>query len=162
MRRACLLLVPAVLLAVGACSDDASPAARARSTAASSPGADGSATVTVGSVGPVRAEVADSPEERAVGLMDRASVPPGTGMVFLYDAPSTGRFYMFHVGIPLTAVFASEGEVVGVVDMPPCPLTDPAACPTYGPDAPFDTVLETAPETVEGKVAVGDALTVAR
>ena len=108
-------------------------------------------------------EVADEPEERAVGLMRRDSVPPGTGMVFLYDEPSTGRFYMYDVPVPLTAVFASEGRVVGVVDMPPCPQgTQPQDCPTYGPDAPFDTVLETAPETLAGKVAVGDSLTVQR
>ena len=119
-------------------------------------------TAVAGRSGPVVVEVADDEQERAVGLMRRAEVPLGTGMVFLYDAPSTGRYYMFDVSVPLTAVFAREGQVVGVVDMPPCAEPQPQDCPTYGPDAPFDTVLETAPATLAGKVAVGDALEVRR
>lgn len=102
-------------------------------------------------------EVADTPQERAVGLMHRESVPPGTGMVFLYDEPSTGRYYMFDVPVPLRAVFVRDGVVVSTVVMPPCGLDDPAACPTYGADGPYDTVVETAPETLPD-VSPGDAL----
>ena len=102
-------------------------------------------------------EVADTPEERAVGLMRRKSVPPGTGMVFLYDEPSTGRFYMFDVPIPLRAVFVRDGRVVYDVVMPPCESDVPQECPTYGPDEPFDTVVETAPETLPD-VQPGDRL----
>ena len=107
----------------------------------------------------VRAEVADDPEERAVGLMRRTEVPPGTGMVFLYDAPSTGGYYMYDVPVPLTAVFGRDGRVVGVVPMPPCQERRPQACPTYGPGTSYDTVLEAAPETLR-EVAVGDPLVV--
>ena len=102
-------------------------------------------------------EVADEPEERAVGLMRRESVPPGTGMVFLYDEPVQARFYMYDVQVPLRAVFVRDGRVVGSVLMPPCELDDPQACPTYGPDEPFDTVVETAPETLPD-VQPGDRL----
>ena len=93
----------------------------------------------------LRLEVADTPQERATGLMGRTSVPAGTGMVFRYDQPSEGRFYMFRVPIPLRATFIREGRVVSTVVMPPCPLEDPQACPTYGADGPFDTVVETDP-----------------
>lgn len=113
----------------------------------------------VGRADPVRVEVADTPAERERGLMGRTSVPPGTGMVFRYSSPSTGRYWMRDVPVPLTAVFARDGVVVGVVDMPPCPATT-ADCPTYGPDSPFDTVLETAPETLRGLVAQGERLVV--
>jgi len=41
------------------------------------------------------------------------------------------------------------------VVMPPCELDEPQDCPTYGPDEPFDTVVETAPETLPD-VRVGD------
>ena len=101
-------------------------------------------------------EVADEPAERAVGLMRRESVPPGTGMVFLYDAPSTGRYYMFDVPVPLRAVFIADGRVVSTVVMPPCEEPEPQDCPTYGADAPYDTVVETAPETLPD-VQPGDA-----
>ena len=94
----------------------------------------------------LRLEVADTLQERATGLMGRTSVPAGTGMVFRFDQPSEGRFYMFQVPIPLRATFIREGRVVSTVVMPPCPLDDPQACPTYGADGPFDTVVETGPE----------------
>lgn len=105
----------------------------------------------------LRLEVADEPAERAVGLMRRESVPPGTGMVFLYEEPVDARFYMYDVPVPLRAVFVRDGRVVSSVVMPPCELDDPQACPTYGADGPFDTVVETAPETLPD-VQPGDEL----
>ncbi len=103
-------------------------------------------------------EVADTQEERAVGLMRRESVPPGTGMIFLYDEPSEGRFYMYDVPIPLRAVFVRDGRVVFSVLMPPCEKgLAPDQCPTYGPDEQFDTVVETAPATLPD-VQPGDRL----
>ncbi|MCW2616359.1 MAG: hypothetical protein JWN08_3353, partial [Frankiales bacterium] len=106
----------------------------------------------------LRLEVADDPQERAVGLMGRTSVPAGTGMVFLYDALSEGRFYMYRVPVPLRATFVRSGRVVSTVVMPPCGLDDPAACPTYGADGPYDTVVETSPD-VAPTPAPGDAFT---
>lgn len=103
-------------------------------------------------------EVADTPQERAVGLMRRESVPPGTGMVFRFDAPSQGRFYMFMVPIALQAVFVRDGRVVSSVVMPPCRETEPQACPTYGAAGPYDTVVETAPQTLPD-VRPGDVYT---
>jgi uncharacterized membrane protein (UPF0127 family) len=104
-------------------------------------------------------EVADEPSERAFGLMQRESVPPGTGMLFRYDAPVQTRFFMYDVQAPLTAAFLRDGRVVYAVVMPPCELDVPQDCPTYGPDEPFDTVVETAPETLPD-VRVGDELQV--
>lgn len=107
-------------------------------------------------------EVADDERERAVGLMRRSSVPPGTGMVFLYDEPVESRFYMYDVQVPLRAVFVRDGRVVLSVLMPPCEKgLAPQECPTYGPDEPFDTVVETAPETLPD-VQPGDRLELAR
>ena len=103
-------------------------------------------------------EVADEEQERAVGLMRRSSVPPGTGMLFRYDEPVRSRFYMYDVPIPLRAVFVRDGRVVLSVLMPPCEKgLAPQECPTYGPDEPFDTVVETAPETLPD-VRPGDRL----
>ena len=105
----------------------------------------------------LRLEVADDAVERAEGLQRRTSVPPGTGMVFLYDEPSTGRYWMYDVPVPLRAVFVREGRVVSTVVMPPCGSADSNACPTYGADEPYDTVVETAPETLPD-VQAGDRL----
>ena len=106
-------------------------------------------------------EVADDPDERATGLMRRTSVPKGTGMVFRYDEPVQARFYMYDVPVPLRAVFVRDGRVVLSVLMPPCGRgVAPQDCPTYGPDEPFDTVVETAPETLPD-VRPGDRLVLA-
>jgi uncharacterized membrane protein (UPF0127 family) len=102
-------------------------------------------------------EVADDGAERSVGLQRRSSVPPGTGMVFLYDEPSTGRYWMYDVPVPLRAVFVREGRVVSTVVMPPCGSSDAQDCPTYGAAGPYDTVVETAPETLPD-VQPGDVL----
>ena len=151
MRTACLLLAGA--LALAGCSSSEEQPATAPSATASAP-AERVEAVLDGVA--LELEVADTREERAIGLMGRESVPPGTGMVFLYDEPSTGRFYMFDVPVPLRAVFVRDGEVVSTVVMPPCEADDPSACPTYGAAGPYDTVVETAPETLPD-VSPGDA-----
>jgi uncharacterized membrane protein (UPF0127 family) len=147
------LLTAAVVVVLSSCSDGDAP----QPAGAAPPGA---VRAQLGDVELVL-EVADSAPERSTGLMGRSEVPPGTGMVFLFDEPSTSRFYMFDVPVPLVAVFVRDGVVVGVEQMPPCPETEPSACPTFGPDEPYDTVVETAPETL-ADVAVGDRLEPAR
>ncbi len=146
MRPVVVSVVAAVMLA--GCSADRAPAA----------GSGDRIQVTLDGV-ELDVEVADDAAERAVGLMNRDSVPPGTGMIFRYDEVVAARFYMFQVSVPLRAVFVRDGRVVSSVVMPPCPLADPQACPTYGADGPFDTVVETAPETLPD-VAPGDVLTI--
>ena len=169
MRPAARLVLPVLLVAAcGGSSRPAAPPPRpAPSVSGSAPSVSGSASVgqrlpdvvdaRLGSL-ELRLEVADDEHERSVGLMGRASVPAGTGMLFRFPGPVRDRFYMFQVPVPLAAVFVSAGAVLAVVQMPPCPLSDPYACPTYGPDSPYDTVVETAPATVAA-VRAGDRLT---
>jgi uncharacterized membrane protein (UPF0127 family) len=140
------VLTALVALAVGSCGSDGPEVP---------PGA---VRATLGDV-PLVLEVADSPQERATGLMRREEVPPGTGMIFYFDEPVQTKFYMFDVPVPLKAVFVREGEVVHSVVMPPCEEPEPGDCPLYGPHEPFDTVVETAPETLPD-VQPGDRLVV--
>lgn len=112
--------------------------------------------VVLGGV-PLRLEVADDPDERAVGLMGRTEAPPGTGMVFQFGEPVRRQFWMRNVPIPLVGVFTRDGEVVHVAQMAPCAEADSARCPRYGPGEPFDTVVETAPETLPD-IRPGDRL----
>jgi uncharacterized membrane protein (UPF0127 family) len=78
-------------------------------------------------------------------------------MLFVFEQQVSSSFYMFQVPVPLVAVFVREGVVVGVEQMAPCAEAEPSACPLYGPEEPYDTVVETAPETLPD-VAPGDAL----
>lgn len=140
----------AVLVLLAGCSTDEPP------VAAASAAPDGTVDAVLDGVA-LRLEVADDPQERATGLMGRESVPAGTGMLFRYDAPVESRYYMYRVPIPLRATFVRDGTVVSTVVMPPCELDDPQACPTYGADGPFDTVVETDP-SAPPEPAPGDVL----
>ena len=127
--------------------DDASPTGAPGREPTVGQRIDETVTAELGGV-PLTLEVADEPAERSVGLMGRTEVPPGTGMVFEFAEPVETSFYMFQVPVPLTAVFIRDGVVIDVEQMQPCAETDAARCPLYGPDEPFDTVVETAPATL--------------
>ena len=86
-------------------------------------------------------EVARTPEQVAQGLMFRESLAPGTGMVFLFDAPRPQAFWMKNCHFALDMVFTlKDGKVVDVLEnVPPCEA-DP--CPSYPSSSPADTVVE--------------------
>jgi uncharacterized protein len=105
----------------------------------------------------VPVEVADSPEEREVGLMNRESLPADAGMIFLFDEDSTGGFWMKNTLIPLSIAFAdAEGTIVSILDMEPCEA-DP--CEIYDPGASYRSALEVNQGAFEDwGVQVGDRL----
>jgi len=68
----------------------------------------------------IQAEVAVSPQERAVGLMHRKSMPTNNGMLFVFEEPNPQCFWMKNTLLPLSIAFiAEDGSVVNVADMKP-------------------------------------------
>lgn len=68
----------------------------------------------------VDTQVASTPEQRAIGLMFRKSMPQHEGMLFVFDQPATQCFWMKNTLLPLTAAFvADDGRIVNLVDMAP-------------------------------------------
>lgn len=60
-------------------------------------------------------ELAQTPADRARGLMFRDSLPRGAGMLFVYERPGRASFWMKNTRIPLDMVFADRaGRVVHV------------------------------------------------
>ncbi len=73
----------------------------------------------------VLAEVADDARERQQGLMCRAVVPDGTGMLFVFEQSRTLRFWMFNTYAPLDILYLDdERGVVNALRMEPCPRPD--------------------------------------
>ena len=102
----------------------------------------GTAVVLEGSTGAktVSVEVADTDAERARGLMERASLPPDAGMLFVYDEGHEGAFWMKDTLIPLSiAFYAADGRILEILDMVPC-KHDP--CPLYDPGVSYRGALE--------------------
>jgi hypothetical protein len=88
----------------------------------------------------VHVEVADSPAERAKGLMGRQHLPENAGMVFLFPGDSTSAFWMKDTLIPLSiAFYGADGRIVRILDMEPC-RRDP--CRVYDPHATYRGALE--------------------
>ena len=68
----------------------------------------------------IDAQVAQSPQERQIGLMNRKSMPQHEGMLFVFEEAATQCFWMKNTLLPLTAAFvADDGSIVNLADMQP-------------------------------------------
>lgn len=68
----------------------------------------------------IRAEVADQPMSRQMGLMFREKLGPNEGMLFVFTDKSPQCFWMKNTKVPLTIAFiADDGAIVNLADMKP-------------------------------------------
>jgi len=66
------------------------------------------------------AEVASTPEQRATGLMNRFSLKPDSGMLFIFERPEPLGFWMKNTYIPLSIAFIDpDGRILNIDDMAP-------------------------------------------
>jgi hypothetical protein len=74
---------------------------------------------TEGEVHRLQVEIADTPEERSVGLSGRQEIEDDTGMLFISPNQTTG-FWMKDTLAPLSIAFLARcGEIVDIQDMEP-------------------------------------------
>lgn len=93
----------------------------------------------------IRAEIAETSAQRAHGLMERSSLPPEQGMLFMYVEPQDEEsgFWMYRTRIPLDIAFLDEtGDIVAIMEMEPCESPNPRLCPIYSPGQEFVAALE--------------------
>lgn len=65
-------------------------------------------------------QLAQTPEQRQIGLMWRKEMPQHEGMLFIFDQPSQQCFWMKNTFLPLTAAFvADDGTIINLEDMKP-------------------------------------------
>jgi hypothetical protein len=76
-------------------------------------------TLTIGTH-KLTAEVATTPEQRQTGLMNRFSLKPDHGMLFVFERPESLSFWMRNTFIALSIAFISaEGTILNIEDMQP-------------------------------------------
>jgi uncharacterized membrane protein (UPF0127 family) len=77
-------------------------------------------------------ELMRTPEERALGVMGRTSLPRDRGLLFIFEESDFHAFWMKNCKFPIDMIWLDEnGRVVHLEEsVPPC-KKDP--CPTYSP-----------------------------
>jgi uncharacterized membrane protein (UPF0127 family) len=71
----------------------------------------------------VVAEIAATNATRETGLMNRFSLQPDHGMLFVFRQPEAQAFWMKNTYVPLSIAFiASDGRILNIEDM--APLTE--------------------------------------
>jgi hypothetical protein len=88
----------------------------------------------------IQLEVAETPQQQQIGLMNRTQLADDRGMLFPFDPPRPVAFWMKNTLIPLDMVFVRNNQVAYVArNVPPC-KADP--CSTYGTPVEIDQVIE--------------------
>mgnify|MGYP000023239124 FL=1 len=68
----------------------------------------------------IQAEVADEPNERALGLMNRKKIDKNKGMLFVYHYPSAPQFWMKNTLVSLDILFSDyEGRIIKIFENVP-------------------------------------------
>jgi uncharacterized membrane protein (UPF0127 family) len=99
--------------------------------------------------------LAETGEQRARGLMEVADPGLGgyDGMLFRFEAPLSGAFYMRNTAQPLSIAFiGDDGSVGTILEMEPCEDRD--GCPTYPSEEEFRWAVEV-PVDAGGVAALG-------
>jgi uncharacterized membrane protein (UPF0127 family) len=123
---------------------------------ASQPPEEGLVTVTTPQGGTILAEVADTTEKRARGLMYRESLAKDRGMLFTFPEPQQWTFWMKNTRIALDIIWMDGNKKIVHVErnVPGCSRND-EGCPQYQPNNDALYVLEVA-------AGVADALKLQR
>lgn len=83
-------------------------------------------------------EVADTPEARIKGLMERWSLPELHGMLFIFDSSEVQKFWMHNTPLSLDMIFVDENRrILNIAES-----TTPMSKQTYGSRGPAQYVVE--------------------
>lgn len=99
-------------------------------------------------------EVADTEAARSAGLMCRADLPEGHGMLFVYPRPQKAKMWMKNTRVALDFVFiAANGRIVKLAS------ADPGSAQRIVTDTPVAAVIELPAGTVaRHAIRIGDEL----
>lgn len=88
----------------------------------------------------VEVEIVATPEDRAIGLMNRSYLPEGSGMLFVYDNEDIHKFWMKNMIIALDLIWLDgRGTIIHIEkNVMPCD----GYCQPFGPELYSKYVLE--------------------
>lgn len=87
--------------------------------------------------------VADSPEEREIGLSNTASLGENEGMIFLFDEKGYHSFWMKGMAFPIDIIFLNDDMIVTIHKNVPAPESeDVTPTASYSPTQPSNRVIE--------------------
>ncbi len=111
----------------------------------------------------VQVEIAASIPTQRRGLSKRASLPDGTGMVFLFPTPARQAIWMKDMRFAIDIVWARSGKIVDIAPNVPPPATPDEPLQTYLPRLESDMVIELpAGFATEHGLKIGDPVEVKR
>ncbi len=108
-------------------------------------------------VGPVNfdLEIADTPDERADGLMFRTDFPPDRALIFVFERERPVTFWMKNTPKPLDMLFVDTGGTIVTIRENSVPFSPDM----IGSDAPVRFVVEVnAGIVAQYRIAVGDRI----
>ena len=106
----------------------------------------------------VNVEIADQPEERTLGLMNREILEINHGMLFIFEGEDYWSFWMKNTLIPLDLIFISDQYTIVDIkeDFKPCKVNN---CDTYTSKEKAKYVLEVNSGFVEeNNIKIGDKI----
>ncbi len=100
-------------------------------------------TIKVGNTS-LKVEVADTKDERSLGLGNRGSFPSDRGMLFIFDTkPVIANFWMKDMGFAIDIIWIKDSKVYKVdSNVEPEPDVADTKLKIYSTDRPIDYVLE--------------------
>jgi uncharacterized membrane protein (UPF0127 family) len=105
-------------------------------------------------------ELATTPAQHQQGLSNRADLPSGTGMLFVFSSPGRYQFWMKDMRFPLDFVWIANGAIVQLNQNVPHPHNSANLPEVIDPLQPIDMVLELpAGDITKFNLKISDAVT---
>lgn len=86
--------------------------------------------------------VANTEEERQIGLSKTPSLDENEGMLFIFDNPGNYGFWMKDMKFAIDIIFIREGKIVTIYPDVQPPASPEELPPVYNPEETADKVLE--------------------